>query len=144
LSFLPQAHNAQGNEIRKRVNEMADKQKKEKKENFFKRAANGIATYAKATKSELKKVSWPTPKQLVNNTAIVVVCIVVIGIFIFILDAIFGLGFKALNNNKAESGNDTSDDSYAEVSSEDLYGEDEDATYIYSDEATETTEEVTE
>lgn len=85
------------------MTEMADKQKKEKKENFFKKAAKGTATYAKATKSELKKVSWPTPKQLVNNTVIVVACIIVVGIIIFVLDAIFGLGFNLINNKKLEA-----------------------------------------
>lgn len=76
------------------MTEMADNQKKEKKENFFKRSAKSIAKNAKATKSELKKVSWPTGKQLVNNTVIVVVCIVVVGVFIALLDAVFGSGFN--------------------------------------------------
>lgn len=93
---------------------MADKQKKE---NFFKRAGKGIATYAKATKSELKKVSWPTPKQLVNNTVIVIVCIIVIGLVIFILDSIFGLGFNFLNNKKAE---EPEEDAAIEAVTEDL------------------------
>ncbi len=73
---------------------MADNQKKEKKENFFKRAGKSVAKNAKATKSELKKVSWPTGKQLVNNTVIVVVCIVVVGVFIALLDAVFSAGFN--------------------------------------------------
>lgn len=78
---------------------MADKQKKE---NFFKRTGKKIVTYAKATKSELKKVSWPAPKQLFNNTVIVIFCIIAVGLVIFILDSIFGLGFNFLNNKKLE------------------------------------------
>ena len=62
---------------------MADKQKKE---NFFKKAAGKIANGAKATKSEVKKISWPTRKQLFNNTAIVIACIIVVGVVIFALD----------------------------------------------------------
>ena len=39
-------------------------------------------------KSELKKVVWPTPKQTVNNTVIVIVCVIVVGIFIWVFDAL--------------------------------------------------------
>ncbi len=79
---------------------MADNQKKE---NFFKRAGKAIVSGAKATKSEVKKISWPTRKQLLNNTVIVVACIAVIGVVIFALDAFFGLGFNFLTNRKANS-----------------------------------------
>ncbi len=78
---------------------MADNQKKD---NFFKRMGKAIVSYAKGTKSELKKVSWPTMKQIVNNTGIVIVCIVVVGIVIFALDFIFGKGFTFLTNKKVE------------------------------------------
>ncbi|MBQ3111176.1 MAG: preprotein translocase subunit SecE [Clostridia bacterium] len=73
---------------------MADKQKKD---NFFKRAASRIAGGAKSTKSEIKKISWPTRKQLFNNTGIVIICILVVAVFIFILDTVFGFGFSFLN-----------------------------------------------
>lgn len=79
---------------------MAEKQKKD---NFFKRAAKAIANYAKATKSEIKKISWPTGKQLFNNTAIVIACIIVVGVVIFLLDTIFGFGFDFLNTKKLEA-----------------------------------------
>lgn len=79
---------------------MADKQKKD---NFFKRAASRIAGGAKSTKSEIKKISWPTRKQLFNNTAIVIACILVVGIFIFILDTVFGFGFNFLTDQKNAS-----------------------------------------
>lgn len=75
----------------------------QKKENFFKRAINKIASYAKATKSELKKVTWPSKKQLLNNTTIVIVCIAVVALFIFVLDTVFGFGFSFFNDNKAYS-----------------------------------------
>lgn len=75
---------------------MADNQKKD---GFFKK----IASYAKATKSEVKKVSWPTRKQLINNTGIVIVCIAVVGVAIFVLDTVFGFGFSFLNDQKLNS-----------------------------------------
>ena len=43
----------------------------------------------KAMKSELKKVTWPTPKQLANNTLAVVAIVVIISIIVFVLDLAF-------------------------------------------------------
>jgi preprotein translocase subunit SecE len=37
-------------------------------------------------KSELKKVQWPTAKQTANNTVIVIVCVIIVGIFIWLFD----------------------------------------------------------
>ena len=56
-----------------------------KKEGFFARLKKSF----KATKSEFKKVIWPTRKQLFNNTAIVIAALVVIGLIIFGLDMLF-------------------------------------------------------
>ena len=52
----------------------------------------GIGKFFKSIIAELKKVTWPSRKQVVNNTGIVIVCIIVIGIAIWVLDAVFGLG----------------------------------------------------
>ncbi len=43
-------------------------------------------------KSELKKVVWPSRKQVVNNTLIVLALVVLIGLFIFGLDTLFNWG----------------------------------------------------
>ena len=43
----------------------------------------------RATKSEFKKVIWPSRKQLLNNTAIVIAALVIIGLVIFGLDSLF-------------------------------------------------------
>ena len=45
--------------------------------------------FIKEIKSELKKVTWPGKKQIVNNTLIVIALVVLVGLFIFILDAVF-------------------------------------------------------
>ena len=45
--------------------------------------------FFKDFKAELKKVIWPTPKQLVNNTVAVVVIVVIVGAIVFALDAAF-------------------------------------------------------
>ena len=45
--------------------------------------------FFKDFKAELKKVIWPTPKQLVNNTVAVVVIVLITAIIVFALDLTF-------------------------------------------------------
>ncbi len=49
---------------------------------FFKRVGRGIAKWFRDMKSELKKVVWPSGKQLVNNSlvalAVMAVCAVIV------------------------------------------------------------------
>ena len=59
-----------------------DKNEKKVKKHFF-----------KDFKSELKKVVWPTPKQLVNGTIAVITIVLVTATIVFVLD----LGFEMLN-----------------------------------------------
>ena len=47
-----------------------------------------VAKWMRELKSELKKVQWPTAKQTVNNTVIVIVCVLIVGAFIWIFDAL--------------------------------------------------------
>ena len=56
---------------------VAKTDKKEKK-NFF-----------KEFKAELKRVSWPTMKQLVNNTTAVIAIVLLVSAIVFILDVVF-------------------------------------------------------
>ena len=66
---------------------MAKKEEKAVKE---KNKENKIKKhFFKDFKAELKKVIWPTPKQLVNNTVAVIVIVVVVGAIVFALDAVF-------------------------------------------------------
>ena len=58
---------------------------------------NRIVRFFKEVKSEMKKVVWPSRKQLVNNTLIVIAVVIIIGIIIAIFDTIFQFGlFKLL------------------------------------------------
>ena len=66
----------------------------EKKANIFVRAAKRIGSYFRELKSELKKVTWPTAKQVRNNTGIVLTAIIMIGVFVALLD----FGFQFLVN----------------------------------------------
>ena len=56
-----------------------------KKVGFFRRIGRSL----KSTKAEFKKVVWPTKKQLLNNTMIVIAALILIGLVIFGLDALF-------------------------------------------------------
>lgn len=61
---------------------------------FFKR----IVKYFRDTFSEMKKVMWPSKKQIINNTLVVFVVVVVMALIIFLLDTLFGLGLTGLLN----------------------------------------------
>ena len=41
------------------------------------------------TKSELKKATWPSKKQLIHNTGVILVFIIVVSIILFLLDMAF-------------------------------------------------------
>lgn len=57
---------------------------------------NKITRFFKEIKSEIKKVTWPTRKQVVNNTAIVIAVVVIVGVIIAIFDSIFQWGLFEL------------------------------------------------
>lgn len=60
-----------------------------KKENKTKKRGS-VKKWLRELRSELKKVVWPTRSQVVNNTWVVLVCIVVVGIALWIFDYIAG------------------------------------------------------
>ena len=67
-----------------------------KKQNWFVRTWGAVCRYFRELKSELKKVSWPTPKQVVKNTLIVVACVLVVGVFIWVFDLVAQVGVSGL------------------------------------------------
>ena len=69
-----------------------------KKKNWFARAWEGICRYFRELRSELKKVVWPTPQQVLKNTLVVLVCVLIVGIFIWLFDIVAGVGIDALRN----------------------------------------------
>ena len=46
-------------------------------------------------KAEIKKVIWPSPKQLMNTTVAIITMIIVVAVIVFILD----FAFEALSKN---------------------------------------------
>lgn len=57
-----------------------------------------IKQWCKETKAELKKVQWPTWKQTLNNTLIVIGVCVVVGLCIFLFDKLADGLLSALIN----------------------------------------------
>ena len=64
------------------------KSDKDKKPGFFKR----VGRFFRELKAELKKVAWPTLKK----TGIVIVCVIVVGIIVWIFDGIASSVIDAL------------------------------------------------
>lgn len=62
-----------------------------KKENIFVRAGKRVSRWFREMKSELKKVVWPSKSQMINNVLVVLACVLVVGVFIWVFDAIAGL-----------------------------------------------------
>ena len=79
-------------------NEKAVQAKKDKKSD--KNAKHGffarVGKWFRDMKSELKKVQWPTRKQTINNTLIVIACVIVVGIVIALFDFVAGEAISLL------------------------------------------------
>ena len=57
-----------------------------------------VKRFFKDTKAELKKVTWPTKEQLIQNTGVIIVFIIIITIILSLLDVGFAQLFKMLTN----------------------------------------------
>ena len=64
-----------------------------KKKSVFSR----IGSWFREVRIEMtKRIIWPGFKQVVNNTVIVIVCVAVVGLFIWLFDLGFFHGIQAL------------------------------------------------
>ncbi len=81
---------------------MAEKEKKEKRENKEKKEKKDRKGKLKAAwkgfRSELKNITWPTGKQVLKNTLVVLAIVAVCAVFIAALDIAFSRGITALTN----------------------------------------------
>ena len=75
--------NDKENEVKK------ESTKKETTKKVAKKDATKNAGFFKEFKAELKRVSWPTLKQVVNNTFAVIAIVLIVCVTVFILDVIF-------------------------------------------------------
>lgn len=62
------------------------KETSEKSENLM----DGLKEYFKGVKSEWGKVTWPERPQVINETIVVLVIVVIFTVLVFSLDSIFG------------------------------------------------------
>lgn len=80
----------------------ADKKKKSKKNPF-----KSIVAFFKSTNAERKKIVWPTAKETVKNTIIVLVVTLIVGLAIYGVDSLLTVGMKGIkslsNNNTTVS-----------------------------------------
>ena len=84
---------------KKEISQAAEKvaaaeKKKDKKPanpngNVFQRAGKAIKKFCKDLKGEIKKIVWPTPKNVFKNVGVVLATIILLGLFIFLLDTVF-------------------------------------------------------
>ncbi len=70
------------------------KKEKEKKPSIFKRFGAASKSYI----GEVKKITWPTAKQTANNTLIVIVSMIIMGVFVMALDTVFQYLIELLSN----------------------------------------------
>lgn len=73
---------------------MAKENNKNGKPNIFSRAISKVADFFKGILSEIKKVTWPTKKQVISNTLSVLAFCLFVGAIIWLAD----LGLKSLLN----------------------------------------------
>ena len=102
-------------EAKKKEKKMKDntnkKDSKKEKRHFF-----------KDVKAELKKVIWPTPKQLFNNTLAVIVSVIIVGVIVFLLDLCFEkintFGIEKLKTVVQSSQNEEAENVLSDTSTE--------------------------
>ena len=76
--------------------ESAEKSAVKKPVKKKKKGSNRIARWFREMRSELKKVVWPTPKQIVNNTGVALSVMVVAAIVVWAIDQAGGQIFQAI------------------------------------------------
>ena len=84
-----------------KADKKADKKKKSKKNPF-----KSIAAFFKSTNAERKKIVWPTAKETVKNTIIVLIVTLIVGLAIYCVDSLLTVGMKGvktLANNQTVS-----------------------------------------
>ena len=74
--------------IKSTLNGAPEKKQKDKKP----KKSLGVVKYFRDLKGEFKKIVWPSKKQIINNTLVVIAAIILCGVFIWAID----MGLAAL------------------------------------------------
>ena len=67
-----------------------------KKQNWLQRQWNTLKTWAHDMKVELKKVHWPKRDELVKACVSVLLCVAIVGVFVWVLDGLAAAVISAL------------------------------------------------
>ena len=73
----------------KDTNKKQNAKKQEVKKDIKKQDSKNKKHFMKDFKAELKRVIWPTPKQLFNNTVAVITVVLITAAIVFVLDFAF-------------------------------------------------------
>ena len=75
-------------EQEKRVDpqESVSSEKKAKAPKKKEKKPNRVLRWLKDLKGELKKVTWPSAKDTMKNVGIVILCVILVGVFIWVFD----------------------------------------------------------
>lgn len=98
LDQIPEEELTSESKPEKKSKDAKAAEKKAKEKAAKKAKGNRIVRWLREMRSELKKVQWPAWKQVVKNTGIVILCVIVIGVFIWVFDALAHWIIKALMN----------------------------------------------
>lgn len=55
---------------------------------------NSVVSFLNETKVELKKVTWPTKQELIANTIVVLIAVVLCAVLIWVIDTCFSALFR--------------------------------------------------
>ena len=64
------------------------------KERWYKR----FWTFLKASRAELKKVTWPSRKEVTSTTVVVIVATIFFGFFLYFMDVVFFWGITQIKS----------------------------------------------
>ena len=64
----------------------SDKKAKDAKKKKDAKKPNRVLRWLKDLRGELKKVTWPSLKDVVKNVGIVIACVIVVGVCIWVFD----------------------------------------------------------
>lgn len=103
---------------------MADNKNLEKKEVAKKEKKDGlgkkISKFFREYKSELKKISWPTLPEVIKNSLVTIVVVLIVGLFIWVVDTALTFGRDALLDIKSNASSTVdTDDTDNTMSTED-------------------------
>lgn len=60
------------------------------------KSGNSVTSFLSETKVELKKVTWPTKQELISNTVVVIIAVILCAALIWMIDSIFSVLFRMI------------------------------------------------